>query len=143
MGRSGGDHGGAKQRGDGTDIDLNPRIGRDWMPMGVRRAVRTPGKNVKHQFAAAMDATSRRLTWAEGAKKNSGLFIALLEKFLRRYADKRVVQMILDNFKIHKSKQVWAWMRQRGTTIRLHFLSPYSSDDNRIEEAVWTQCTRA
>jgi transposase len=128
---------------DETDIDLNPRIGRDWMPMGVRRTVRTPGKNVKHQFAAAMDATSRRVIWAEGAKKNSGLFIALLEKLLRRYADQRVVHVILDNFKIHKSKQVWAWMKEHGARIRLHFLPPYSPDDNRIEAAVWTPMHKA
>ena len=128
---------------DETDIDLNPRIGRDWMPAGVRRTVMTPGKNVKHQFAAAMDAKTRRLIWTDGPKKNSGLFIALLKKLLTRYADKRVVHVILDNFKIHKSRQVWAWMRQHGARIRLHFLPPYSPDDNRIEAAVWTPMHKA
>lgn len=128
---------------DETDIDLNPRIGRDWMPMGVRRAVMTPGKNVKHQFAAAMDARTGRVIWAESAKKNSGLFIALLEELLKRYEDKRVVHVILDNFKIHKSRQVWAWMKQHGARIRLHFLPPYSPDDNRIEGAVWTPMHKA
>lgn len=128
---------------DETDIDLNPRIGRDWMPMGVRRTVMTPGKNVKHQFAAAMDAKSGRLIWCDGAKKNSGLFISLLQKLLKRYAGKRVVHVILDNFKIHKSKQVWAWMKQHGARIRLHFLPPYSPDDNRIEAAAWTPMHKA
>ena len=123
---------------DETDVDLNPRIGRDWMPRGVRRTVMTPGKNVKHQFAAAMDAQTRRVIWADGPKKNSGLFIALLEKLLRRYPDKRKVHVIPDNFKIHKSKQVRAWMKEFGGRIRLHFLPPYSPDDNRIESAVWT-----
>lgn len=128
---------------DETDIDLNPRIGRDWMPMGVRRTVMTPGRNVKHQFAAAMDARTGRLIWSDGERKNSGLFIALLEKLLRRYADKRVVHVILDNFKIHKSRQVWAWMKQRGARVRLHFLPPYSPDDNRIEAAAWTPMHKA
>lgn len=128
---------------DETDIDLNPRIGRDWMPMGVRRTVMTPGKNVKHQFAAAMDAKTRRLIWADGPRKNSGLFIALLKKLLTRYADRRVIHVILDNFKIHKSRQVWAWMKEFGGRIRLHFLPPYSPDDNRIEAAVWTPMHKA
>lgn len=128
---------------DETDIDLNPRIGRDWMPPGVRRTVMTPGKNVKHQFAAAMDAKTRRVIWADGPKKNSGLFIALLVKLLVRYADKRRVHVILDNFKIHKSRQVWAWMKEHGARIRLHFLPPYSPDDNRIESAVWTPMHKA
>ena len=60
------------------------------------------------------------------------LFIKLLHKLLARYADKRLIHVILDNFKIHKSKQVWAWLRQFGGRIRLHFLPPYSPDDNRI-----------
>ena len=128
---------------DETDVDLNPRIGRDWMPMGVRRTVMTPGKNVKHQFAAAMDAKSKRLIWADGPKKNSGLFIALLKKLLARYAHKRRIHVILDNFKIHKSKQVWAWMKEFGERIQLHFLPPYSPDDNRIEAAVWTPMHKA
>jgi transposase len=128
---------------DETDIDLNPRIGRDWMPAGMRRTVMTPGKNVKHQFAAAMDAQTGRLVWAESARKNSGLFIALLGKLLKRYQDKRVVHVILDNFKIHKSRQVWAWMTEFGERIRLHFLPPYSPDDNRIEAAVWTPMHKA
>jgi transposase len=123
---------------DETDIDLNPRIGRDWMPRGVRRTVMTPGNNIKHQFAAAMDAQTRRIIWADGPKKNSGLFIALLRKLLRRYEGKRKIHVILDNFKIHKSRQVWAWMKEFGARIRLHFLPPYSPDDNKIEAAVWT-----
>lgn len=122
---------------DETDVDLNPRIGRDWMPRGVRREVMTPGKNVKHQFAAALDAVTRRLIWADGPRKNSVLFIKLLNKLLARYADKRLIHVILDNFKIHKSKQVWAWLKQFGGRIRLHFLPPYSPDDNRIEAATW------
>lgn len=128
---------------DETDIDLNPRIGRDWMPMGVRRTVMTPGKNIKHQFAAAMDARTGRLIWSDGARKNSGLFIALLRKLLKRYADKRVVHVILDNFKIHKSRQVWAWMAEFGERVRLHFLPPYSPDDNRIESAAWAPMHKA
>lgn len=122
---------------DETDIDLNPRIGRDWMPRGVRREVMTPGNNVKHQFAGAIDATTGRLTWAHGPRKNSLLFIDLLNKLLTRYADKRRIHVILDNFRIHKSKKVWAWLKEFGGKIRLHFLPPYSPDDNRIEAAVW------
>ena len=128
---------------DETDIDLNPRIGRDWMPRGVRRTVMTPGKNIKHQFAAAMDAKTRRVIWSAGPKKNSGLFIALLKKLLRRYAEQRMIHVMLDNFKIHKSKQVWAWMKEFGARIRLHFLPPYSPDDNNIEAAVWTPMHKA
>lgn len=122
---------------DETDIDLNPRLGRDGMPRGVRREVVTPGKNVKHPFATALDATTGRVAWVEGPKKNRGLFLALLKKRLTRYADKRKVHVILDHFKIHAGKQVRAWRATRGARIRLHFLPPSSPDDHRVEAAVW------
>jgi transposase len=124
---------------DETDIDLNPRLGKDWMPPGVRRSVMTPGKNVKHQLAAALDARTDRLVWVGGKKKDSGLFISLLKKLLGRYEEKRVIHVILDNYGIHASKRTKAWLAEHGRKVRLHFLPPYCPDDNRIEVAVWRQ----
>jgi transposase len=122
---------------DETDIDLNPRIGPDWMPPGVRREVMTPGKNVKRYLGAAMDAATQRLVWARGRRKDSGLFIDLLKKLARVYADKRVIHVILDNYSIHGSRRTRAWLAQHGGKFRLHFLPPYSPDDNRIEVCVF------
>ena len=64
---------------DEADIDLNPRIGLDYMLPGTQREVPTPGKNVKRYFAAAMDTQSDRVVWVKGSRKNSRLFIDLLE----------------------------------------------------------------
>lgn len=124
---------------DEADIDLNPKIGVDWMLPGTQRLVMTPGKNKKHYFAAAMDAHSDRLTWVSAEKKNSGLFIAMLKKLLTTYADKTMIHLILDNFVIHSSRQTQAWLAERGQKIRLHFLPPYSPDDNRIERKLWRE----
>ena len=124
---------------DEVDIDLNPRIGFDWMLPGEQRLVMTPGKNVKRYLAGAMDAKTDRLVWARGTRKNSGLFIELLKKLLAAYADKAVVHVILDNFAIHSSRQTRAWLAERGRRIRLHFLPPYCPDDNRIERCVWRE----
>lgn len=124
---------------DEADIDLNPRIGPDWMLPGTQRQVVTPGKNIKRYLAGAMDAVTGRLTWVKGLRKDSGLFIELLKKLLRRYAEEEVVHVILDNYRIHSSKRVRAWMEQGGGRIRLHFLPPYCPDDNRIERAVWRE----
>ena len=63
---------------DEVDIDLNPKIGRDWMLRGEQRRVITPGKNQKHYLAGALRAKSRRLVWTEGPSKNSELFCKLL-----------------------------------------------------------------
>ena len=124
---------------DEADIDLNPKIGVDWMLPGTQRLVLTPGKNKKHYFAAAMDAHSDRLTWVSAEKKNSGLFIAMLKKLLTTYADRNMIHLILDNFVIHSSRQTRAWLAEHGQKIRLHFLPPYSPDDNRIERKLWRE----
>ena len=124
---------------DEADIDLNPRIGADWTLPGEQRTVPTPGKNVKRYFAAAMDATTDRLVWVKGHKKNSRLFIDLLRKLLKAYPDRRVIHVILDNYGIHGSRQTAAWLAEHGRKFRLHFLPPYDPDDNRIERKVWRE----
>ena len=124
---------------DEADIDLNPRIGFDYMLPGTQRTVPTPGKNVKRYLAGAMDATSDRVMWVKGQRKNSRLFIDLLKKLLVEYADKKVIHVILDNYSIHSSKQTRAWLAERGGKFRLHFLPPYCPDDNRIERKVWRE----
>jgi transposase len=124
---------------DEADIDLNPRIGFDWMLPGTQRHVMTPGKNVKRYLAGAMDTRTDRVMWVKGKRKNSRLFIELLKRLLAEYADKTVIHVILDNYCIHSSKQTRAWLAEHGRKIRLHFLPPYCPDDNRIERKVWRE----
>lgn len=124
---------------DEADIDLNPKIGSDWTLPGTQRQVMTPGRNVKRYFAACMDAVGERLTWVKSPKKNSGLFIGMLRKLCKIYAHKKMIHVILDNFGIHSSRQTQDWLSEHGQKIRLHFLPPYSPDDNRIERKLWRE----
>lgn len=124
---------------DEADIDLNPRIGLDWMLPGTQRRVMTPGKNVKRYLAGAMDARTDRVIWVRGERKNSRLFIDLLKKLLTEYADRRVIHVVLDNYVIHSSKQTRLWLAEFGSKFRLHFLPPYCPDDNRIERKLWRE----
>jgi transposase len=124
---------------DEADLDLNPRLGFDYMLPGTQRQVPTPGKNVKRYLAGAMDARTDRVMWVKGERKNSRLFIAMLKRLLLEYAEKTVIHVILDNYGIHCSKQTQAWLAEHGQKIRLHFLPPYCPDDNRIERKVWRE----
>lgn len=124
---------------DEADIDLNPRIGADWMLPGTQRSVMTPGKNVKRHVAGAMDARTDRVLWVSGRKKDSGLFIAMLGRLLRAYPSARLIHVILDNYTIHSSRRTRAWLAEHGARLRLHFLPPYCPDDNRIERKVWRE----
>ena len=124
---------------DEVDIDLNPKIGLDWMPPGTQRQVLTPGQNRKAYLAGAMDARTERLIWVRGKRKNSSLFIAMLAKLLKAYPERKRIHVILDNYVIHSSRQTRRWLAEHGQRISLHFLPPYCPDDNRIERRLWRE----
>jgi transposase len=124
---------------DEADIDLNPRIGPDYMLPGRQRSVMTPGKNVKRYIAGAMDARTDRVTWVIGEKKTSALFIAMLAKLAKTYPEAKKIHVICDNYTIHDSRQTRAWLAEHGKRFVLHFLPPYCPDDNRIERKIWRE----
>jgi transposase len=119
---------------DEVDIHLNPKIGLDWMNRGQQKEVLTPGNNDKRYLCGALDARTGLLTWAKAEKKNSILFIAMLRKLAdEAYPGAKVIHVVLDNYKIHKSQITQAAVRSLGGRVVLHFLPPYSPDDNKIE----------
>jgi transposase len=118
---------------DEVDIHLNPKIGPDWMNRGKQKQVMTPGQNAKRYVCGALDIESGCIEHVAGERKNSSLFLATPDRLLKVYPQATIIHVVLDNFKIHSSKQVQAWMKQHGHRIRLHFLPPYCPDHNKIE----------
>ena len=123
---------------DEVDIHLNPRIGRDWTLRGQQKAVVTPGKNRKHYLAGALAVNGRDLMWVRSDRKNSDLFLALLEKLRKHHPRARRIHVVLDNYGIHSSRRVRAYLQEHGTLFRLHFLPPYSPEHNAIER-LWRE----
>jgi len=119
--------------GDEVDIHLNPRIGRDWMLPGRQKLVLTPGKNQKAFIAGAYDPKTGRIVCVDGDRKAVWLFLNLLRALLVVYRSARRIHLILDNYTIHKSQRVQAFLRAIGQKIQLHFLPPYCPEENRIE----------
>ncbi len=122
--------------GDEVDVHLNPKIGWDWMLPGQQREVLTPGKNEKRYVAGALDVRTDELAWVEDRRKTSTLFVALLRRLAERYPEARVIHLVVDNWGIHSSRQTQAALRSLGGRIELHFLPPYSPNENPIER-VW------
>jgi len=118
---------------DEVDIHLNPKIGPDWMNCGKQKLVMTPGQNAKRYVCGALDIATGCIEYVMGERKNGLLFLATLKRLLKAYPQAATIHLVLDNFKIHSSKQVQAWMKQHGQRIRLHFLPPYCPDHNKIE----------
>jgi transposase len=122
---------------DEVDIHLNPKVGLDWMVSGHQKEVQTPGKNEKRYLAGALDVRSGVVTWVEGVRKTSYLFLDLLDRLLRDYAEAKRLHLILDNYRIHSSTVVQAALGgYLAGKVELHFLPPYCPDHNKIER-VW------
>jgi transposase len=122
---------------DEVDIHLNPKIGWDWMVRGQQKEVPTPGKNQKRYLAGALEVRTRILTWVEGERKTSYLFLDLLDRLRRHYPEAKRLHLILDNYRIHSSEIVQAALGgYLAGKIELHFLPPYCPEHNKIER-VW------
>lgn len=117
---------------DEVDIDLNPKIGADWMPKGQQKRITTPGQNQKHYLAGALHSGTGKIHYVSGSSKSSDLFISLLERLRRTYRRAKTITLVLDNYIIHKSRKVERW-REKNTKFRLLFLPVYSPWLNPIE----------
>jgi transposase len=118
---------------DEVDIHLNPRIGPDWMLRCQQKLVVTPGKNRKCYLAGALASDESDLVFVSSDKKNSRLFIALLQQLLEKHIAGKAIHLVLDNFSIHDSKRVQKFIAATHGKIQLHFLPPYSPEHNKIE----------
>ncbi len=118
---------------DEIDIHLNPRIGRDWMLPGEQKVILTPGKNQKRFVAGALAVDGSDLVFVHAERKNTDLFLALLEKLRRRHPKARRIHLVLDNYVIHSSHRAQRYLQQHDGLFVLHFLPPYSPRHNKIE----------
>ena len=117
---------------DEADIDFNPRIGFGWRVRGTQLAVPTPGQNIKHYVAGALNARTGQLVWTEHPRKNTVLFLKLLNALKRTYRRARRIVLILDNYRIHKTHAVAAWL-EANPKFELLFQPVYYPWINQIE----------
>jgi|TARA_Y100000031_G_scaffold152102_1_gene194588 transposase len=122
---------------DEVDIDLNPKIGYGWRLRGQQSAVPTPGQNRKRYLAGALHAHSGRVVFSEGERKNSDLFLKLLELLRRTWRAARRIVLILDNYRIHSSRITRAWLAA-NRKFELLFQPAYHPWVNAIER-LWKQ----
>jgi len=122
---------------DEADIDLNPRIAPQWTPRGQQPRVNTPGQNAKCYVAGALNIGTGKVVYSEHIRKNTSLFIALLENIKRQYRRATTIIIILDNYCIHKSRQALAWLR-KNPKFELVFQPAWHPWLNIIER-LWKQ----
>lgn len=131
---------------DELDINLLPKVGYQWMPKGEQVEVLTPGTNEKRYLAGALDLTAGTITHCVWYRKQTGLFLALLETLDRTHPAPLFshLTIVADNAKIHKAAKVQQWLAAHPR-FELLYLPTYCPRANPIERAfgdVHDKCTR-
>ena len=123
---------------DEVDINLNPKIGSQWMPRGLQAEVETPGNNRKLYLSGSLAWTTETLLVSEPqTRRNSDLFLDHLDDLRRRLRRCTRIHVICDNASFHKSRDVREYLDGWGHRICLHFLPAYSPETNPIERVWW------
>lgn len=131
---------------DELDIHLLAKVGYQWMPKGEQVEVMTPGTNEKRYLAGALDITTGRITHCVWYRKQTGLFLELLDTLDRTHPAPLFTQLtvVVDNAKLHKAKKVQRWLASHPR-FEILYLPTYCPDANPIERAfgdVHDNCTR-
>jgi transposase len=131
---------------DELDIHLLPKVGYQWTEKGDRVEVMTPGTNQKNYLAGALDIQSGELLHVIGERKNSALFIELLQQLDLAYPAEHYdkLYVVVDNYIIHSSKLTQKWLKAHPR-FELLPLPTYCPKANPIERAfgdVHDKCTR-
>jgi transposase len=119
---------------DEVDIDLLPSLWGRWMRIGHQHAVDTPGKNQKTYGFGAVNVVTGSLAWLLWPHKTNLGFRHLLRQVLSLHpADALKIVVVVDNYRIHKTKAVGQLISSLKGRLRLYFLPTYSPTLNPIE----------
>ncbi len=116
---------------DEVDIDLNPKLGADWMFRAQQKRVVTPGQNASIIWQAFSTQATEGYFTSAGSRKliavycHAGKAAPPLPTSQNHHVD-------LDNYIIHKSKQTERWLK-KNPKFCLVFQPVYSPWVNHIE----------
>jgi transposase len=128
---------------DEVDVNLNPKVGCQWMRRGEQAAVETPGDNDKRYLAGSIHWRTGRVILTKGRPRegrSAALFCRHLDDLRRAFRHYRVIHVICDNAGFHKpdrSKAVRKYLGEWSGRVVLHYLPTYSPDCNPVERVWW------
>jgi putative transposase len=128
---------------DEVDVNLNPKVGCQWMRRREQAAVETPGTNEKRYLAGSIHWRTGRVILTEGRPREgrgAALFLRHLDDLRRAFRHYKVIHVICDNAGFHKSdrsKAVRKYLAEWSGRVVLHYLPTYSPDCNPVERVWW------
>jgi putative transposase len=123
---------------DEVDLALLPGVIRCWSKRGCQRKIETPRQNKKQYGAGLIHWVSGKLSWAVSEHKDNALFRSVLTQVIpdaqaSDEAPPRKKYVIVDNYRIHFTKAVQAWLTEHANEVELVRLPTYSPNLNPVE----------
>ncbi len=123
---------------DETKLETNPKVGFCWMRRGRQRHLKTPGSNRKVWISGAMNFRTGRLHWVSGERRDSELFVKLLDHLRKTYRCHKELHIAADNDGSHLSKRVKEYVEDSKGRVKLHPLPSWSPESNPVELVWWS-----
>ncbi len=123
---------------DETKLETNPKVGFCWMRKGRQRRLKTPGSNRKVWISGALNFHTGRLHWVSGERRDSELFIKLLDHLRRTYRCHKELHIAADNDGSHTSKRVREYLEGSKGRVNVHPLPSWSPESNPVELVWWS-----
>ena len=118
--------------GDSVHPQHNTSATKVWIKKGEEKLIPSNTGRDRINISGFYEPESADLTYSETETVNSDSFIKLLSKVEKKYPEKELINLIIDNSKVHYSKLVQAYLKEHPK-IRLIFIPPYSPNLNLIE----------
>lgn len=118
--------------GDETAVQNTANYARGYSPKGKTPILEVKAKKMHINMISAINNQGKLHFLLYSDAINSERLITFMEAIIKS-SDGRKVFLILDNLKVHHSKVVSEWVKERKDKIELFFLPPYSPEYNPDE----------
>lgn len=132
---------------DEVDLALLPGVIRCWSKRGSQRKIPTPRQNKKQYGAGLIHWVSGKLYWAVSEQKDNALFRSVLTQLIpqaQACAEPSPCKkyVVVDNYRIHFTQAVQAWLTEHADEVELVRLPTYSPKLNPVERFWKYLCRR-
>lgn len=117
--------------GDETNIQNTANYMKGYAPKGKTPVVRTEAKKFKINMLSAISKRGKLRFMLYKANMNSAKLIDFMGRLIRGV--KKKVFLILDNLRVHHSKDVQKWLEKHKDRIEVFYLPPYALEYNPDE----------
>ena len=117
--------------GDECGFRSDHQVGTSYSKRGRTPIIPTSGSRFSCNMVSAIDNSGHLYFKMFDGKFDAKVFIDFMRRLIRQ--SRRKVFLIVDNLRVHRSKEVEGWLAEQAGQIRLFFLPKYSPDLNPDE----------